>query len=373
MNLLVLDSSKPGIAQENALTVSLSGMPARHVIYPGTTPMAAKLAQGLELVETTYASFCADDDLVFLPGLQEAIAFLEGHPDYVSAHGLYLNFQRQGNNINIMSEYAGPGNEANHAGARIFRLFQKYESLFYAVFRTRDLRQIFSAVSVLPTLHYQELFQSVAAVLKGKVKRFTTLYAGRQSCDPAEPERDKWQTYYWFSDNPGEVLEHYRIYCGALWNFYETHCTAPGFDRDAFFRVLDLSHAVYFSAGCPARYFHDRLQSLWPGDCYLEAGRMDLMDGLGRPAGMPRRQFCWQLDSHVIQASADQKYPLSLLLWCGWLAVRTAPALMLLNREAAQTCATPWKCKLPWELRWLAATPEFRSAYLEFCFYLDEF
>jgi glycosyltransferase domain-containing protein len=371
MNFLVLDSSKPEIARDNAETVSLLGMSARHVVYPGTTPMAAKLAHGLELVETQYASFCADDDLVFPAGLKQAAEFLNNHPDYVSAHGLYLNFQRIGNEIHFMSEYAGPGNEAGHPGARIFRLFQKYESLFYAVFRTKDLRDILSAVSALPTLHYQELFQSVAALVKGKVKRFQTLYAGRQSCDPAEPGRDKWQTYYWFADDPTELLRHYRAYCGELWKFYDTHGPAPRLDRAAFFKVLDLAHTVYFSAGCPPRYFYEKLQLLWPDDNYLEAGRMDLMDGLGRPRGMPKRQLCWQLDSHVLQIPPTQKYPWSLAFWYGWLALRAAPRLLLIDRQAAQTCATAWKCKLPLDLRWLASTPEFQRAYFEFCFYLD--
>lgn len=371
MRLLVLDSSLPAVVEDNARMISGSGTSARHVIYPDTTSLAVKLARGLELVDTAYASICADDDLVFPDALQQAVTFLDDHPDHVGAHGLYLNCRRQDNNIHVTSEYAGPGNEAGHAGARIFRLLQKYESLFYAVFRAGDLREILLAMSKLGTVHYQELFQSAAAVIRGKIRRFATIYAVRQSCEPAQPGREKWQTHSWFADNPGEVFEGYRIYCEALWNYYEKHGATPRLDRDAFSRVMDLSHAVYFSAGCPPRYFHERLQDLWPADDYLAAGRVDLMDGLGRPRYMPRRHMSWQLDSHVYQMPPGQKYPFSFLLWCGWLALRAAPSLFLLNRHVRQTCPVAWQCRLPWELRWLATTPVFRLAYFEFCEYLD--
>ncbi|MGH8743316.1 MAG: TIGR00180 family glycosyltransferase, partial [Burkholderiales bacterium] len=182
MNLLVLDSSRTEIAEENAKVLSICGESVRHVVFPGTIPVAAKLSQGLAFVQTPYASFCGDDDLVFPEELQRAVAFLQNHSDYVCAHGLYLNFRQVNHDIHLMSEYAGPGNEATHPGARIFRLLQKYESLFYGVFRTTDLSDIFSAAASVPSYHYQELFQSVAALIMGKVKRFPTIYAARQSC-----------------------------------------------------------------------------------------------------------------------------------------------------------------------------------------------
>src|SRR5262249_42353188 len=158
----------------------------RHAVFEDTLPMAVKVERGLALVETPFVSLCADDDLVFADGLREGIEFLERHVDYVCAHGLYLNFQEAGDHeVHLMREYAGAGNDASHPGARIFRLFQRYELLFYAVFRTADLREISAGAAAMPTLHFQELFQSVAALIKGKVHRFPTLYGARQSCPAA--------------------------------------------------------------------------------------------------------------------------------------------------------------------------------------------
>jgi len=331
------------------------GASVRHVVHSGNAQDGSKIWQGLALVQTPFVAFCGDDDVVFPEELARAVAFLDRHRDYVSAHGLYLNFRESGNHVHLLSEYAGPSNEATHPAARIFRLLQRYESLFYGAFRIQDIRDILSAAQALPSPHYQELFQSVATVIKGKVKRFPSFYAARQSGPPADPNREKWQTYDWFADNPEEFLEHYRAYRVELWKFYETHAPAPRLEKAAFLRVLDLAHAVFFSAGCSAEHFHSALQPYWPADGFANVGEINLLEELGAPR-------------------AFTKVSLDRLLARKWLALRAlvaTPALWRLDREVREACTTPWKCRLPGSLRWLAAVPEFHSSYLELCRYLD--
>lgn len=355
MKLLVLDSSKPDVTAENARALTFAGKSVRHVTFPETISTVSKLSSGLDVVETPYVSLSADDDLVFPSGVLEAIAFLKEHPDYICAHGLYLNFRQDGCDVHLAREYAGPSIEAVHPGARIFRLLQKYESLYYAAFRTSDLREVFSAARALPTLVFQELFQSIAALIKGKVRRFPALYAARQSCPPAQPERDKWQTHYWFAKDPAEVIAHYRVYCAELWGYYEARGPAPRLDKVAFFKTLDLAHAVYFSAGCPPEYFYSMLQAYWPEDRYLPAGERDLFDEL-TPVG----------------ASTRAAHRLLGTLWSRWQNMSLAYGLSRLNREAREACHAAWKCHLPVRLHWLAGVPDFRRNWLELCAYLDQ-
>jgi len=356
-NILVLDSSRPEVVTENEAMLKAQGDSVRHVAFASDTPMAVKLHHGLAQVRTPYVSFCADDDVVFPEGLRKAIDFLEGHPGHASAHGRYLNFQVRGQTVDVWIEYAGPGNEAEHPGARIFHLFQGYESLFYGLFRAPDLRDIFAGVSKLPTLHYQELFQSVAALIKGKVRRFNDFYAARQSGDPAEPTRQKWQTFYWVAENPGEVLEHYRSYCAELWKFYQGHGPSPRLDREAFYKVLDLSHAVYFAKQCPPAYFHSVLQAYWPNDRYfnddpnvLSRTKSALLLGYPRLALSVRRAL-WGLQFIV---GARQR------------PIRT------LNRKVQKISRNKWYLRLPVKYRSLGAQADFRRTYLELCRYLDE-
>jgi glycosyltransferase domain-containing protein len=352
MNLLVLDSSRLETAAQNAQTLAFYGERLRHETFPETTPPAMKLRDGLERVQTRYVSFCADDDIVFPDALPNAIAFLEGHPEYVSAHGRYLNFQeRRFDNIRVWLEYGGPGNEAGHPGARIFRLLQRYESLFYGLFRTPDLRQIFEGVARQPSLHYQELFQSVAALIKGKVHRFQQIYAARQSGPAAEPEREKWQTYYWFAENSSEFVQHYLAYRDTLWDFYRVHGARPQLDQAAFFKAMDISHAVYFSAQCPPAYFHSVLQKYWPDDPYGEPNEDDVT-------------------ARILYRVARMEQAIRKVI--GYLSRPRLAMIRSLDEQVSVICNRRFKCRLPWNARLLAHDQYFHIGYIEVCRYLDE-
>jgi glycosyltransferase domain-containing protein len=363
MAVLVLDSSKPEVAAANAATIKANHPHAQYRVFTSDVPMATKLSRGLAEVATPTVSFCADDDLVFLDGLAEAITFIKDHPDYVSAHGLYLNFTEAGQTVIVAKEYAGESNEAAHPGARVFRLFQNYESLFYGAFRSADLREIFEGVAGLPTLHYQELFQSVAALIKGKVKRFPKFYAARRSGPEAEPGRDKWQTYYWFADNPTEFVQHSAAYRETLWDFYSRHST-PALSRDDFFRTLDIAHSVYFSKACPPRYFHSILQPLWPGDKFVERFE-DLFKVLQHPNQRRSLSKAERLLMRVLRLT--RRWRLANVR----PTAASAPALTAFNETLARQFQAPWRCALPPGLMWLAANDEFRVNFRELILYLD--
>lgn len=363
MPLLVLDSSADDeAASENAKSVARHAAFARYVRFPSNVPMAAKLAAGLTSITTSTASFCADDDLIFVPALAQALHFLDSHPDYVSAHGLYFNFSEHGHDIHIMGEYAGRSIEAEHPGARLFQLMQSYESLFYGVFRTTDLHDILTNVAELPSLHYQELFQSSAALMLGKVARLPKFYAARRSGPAAEPMRDKWQTYYWFAESPGEFVEHYLAYREKLWDFYSAHVAEPPLTRADFDRILDICHAMYFSKACPPAYFHSVLQAYWPKDVFDEREH-DI--------------FAEHGGSHVTKPAGGLEVFLEHVQ--SWLASRrrftpsadVRGALESLNSEVRAVGHTAWNCRIVSELGWLARDEDFRTCYRELCGYLN--
>lgn len=379
LNLLVLDSSRPEVSAENANALSSCGDSLCHVIFPTTEPFVSKLINGLDLVQTRYLSFCGDDDLVFPAELARAISFLESHRDYVAAHGLYLGFREDGSNLYVTREYSGPGNEAEHPGARIFQLLQRYESLFFAVFRTPDLKDVLCVLPAFQITLYQELFQAVAALIKGKVRRFARIYAARQTCPPADPTRDKWQTQHWFADNPAEVIENYRPYCEEVWKFYEKHALPPKLDKYAFIKTLDLAHSVYFSSGCPPEYFYSVLQHQWPRDRYQRIGPLDVLGEANRLLTLKRLMLPGgSAESDLFE---QLRMPQTLPRWMTsgavgglrfmWQSALSAPRILALNKRVAKVSPGAWKCCLPLTLRWLAGVPHFRETYLELCRYLD--
>ncbi len=357
ISFIILDSSDSKTKTLNAQVIAQLGVNARHIEYPSSMPVASKLAAGLSEVNTQFCAFCADDDLVFFEGLSAALDYLRSHPACVCVDGIYLNFYKVGNDVRLKLEYGGKGIDANHPCARVFRLFQKYESLFYGVFRTENLNHIFSSVSQISSLHYQELFQSVSALLIGKSHRLPVFYAGRQHCDPAEESRDKWQTYYWFAENRVEFIEHYLSYRDVLWQFYGQYGAEPRLDKKLFEQSMDLAHAVFFGLNCPPSYFHSVLQPCWPDDAYCQPD--PLKDDICHQLKQTRHRF-WDLYLDPLIEFVQRK--------CSVYFARHD--VSSLNSEVRNSTKTVWNCVLAKELRWLAGVDSFRHSYRELCLYL---
>ncbi len=358
LSFIILDSSNQELRESNSQACSVLGNQAQYITFPSTMPVAAKLLEGLNITKTRFCAFCADDDLVFLEGLKAATSFLKNNDDYVCADGIYLNFGEVGHDIQLHVEYASHGITANDPGARVFNLYQKYESLFYGVYRIEHALAIFNSVSKNASLHYQELFQATSALLLGKSHRLVEFYAARQSCAPADTTRDKWQTYYWFADNTKEFIEHYLIYRNELWEFYQKHCSITSHSQTSFFHIMDLAHAMYFGLGCPPEYFHTMLQSKWPADLFKKPNihRDNIYNQLKSP-----RQLAFE--------NRIEK-------WITWLhnkksALYSNRYIKSLNSEIKKTTNISWNCVLNPELRWLAKVDIFRKSYHELCQYIS--
>ncbi|RDI48149.1 TIGR00180 family glycosyltransferase [Aquicella lusitana] len=359
IRFLILDSSDTQSKTSNEQAVAALGDKARYVNFPSTIPVAAKLFEGLKLVETPYCAFCADDDLVFIDGLLQALTTLQSNPDYVCVDGIYLNFNQVQNNVHLRIEYATKGIGAEDPGARVFKLYQKYESLFYGVFRTKNALDIFSGVSKNPSLHYQELFQATSALLIGKSHRLPIFYAARQHCDPADMNRDKWQTYYWFAENPKEFMEHYLLYREELWNFYQNHVAEQKYSKETFFQIMDIAHAMYFGVGCPPEYFHSVLQNKWPADVYQKSNLFS--ENVCNHLKSTRRVWLEASIENIIKWM-----PKILLSYYSLWDMRK------LNKKIQRYTKANWKCALARELKWLAGVDSFGHAYQELCLYLGQ-
>lgn len=356
--ILVLDSSRPEVMEQNRRRSHDFGERCSHHEFGASVPVASKLHEGLAKVVTPYCGFCADDDVVFLRSVGAALHFLTKNPAHVCCDGIYLNFHEAGHDVQLRIEYASDGIEIDHPAARVFRLMQRYESLFYGVFRTPDLANIFAGVRQIDSLHYQELFQAVGALLIGKSHRLPLIYAGRQSCEPADPARDRWQTFYWFAQDRQEFLEHYRTYRGVLRDFYDRHGAGPKLDHAQLEQALDLAHTVFFSVNCPPEYFHSVLQPLWPGESFVEISRRE--PGVLRHLMGPLRTWRHRRQSRLIDWARTR-----VSTDVGFKRARS------LDREVHKVSRTAWNCLLSSDLAWLERNEVFRRGYVDLCDYLD--
>lgn len=374
MNLIVLDSSSDKHAADNAASIAelnQSDQLIQYFRYSSDIPMAEKIAQGLENVQTPYVSLCADDDIVFPDALEQAIGVLEQDTSVAAAHGIYVSFHVGKRRVlQIMREYSGPSIDAPHSGARIFRFCQLYESLFYAVCRTSNLLCVFQSVRSIETLAYQEFFQSLALLIFGKSVRLPILYAGRRSGDAAEPDREKWQTYYWFADDRADFLHHYADFQKRMVSFYGANSVdEKTLSSEDFEKALDLAFTIYFSQGCPPAYFHYRLQDLWPGNEFIEPSNHDILDALKPDAPEPivfQPTVLQRILSRLIPEPPPR--PVKVDIPLNWTMDDEHP----LNHKIFETTGVEWTLRVPDSIHWIRDLPNFQAAFLELLRYLSE-
>ncbi|MDP4026011.1 TIGR00180 family glycosyltransferase [Methylobacterium sp. NEAU 140] len=357
VRVLVLDSSRSDVVALNSSVVGPHKNQICYNVYDPSLDPIVKIVMGIRKVTTSTVSFCADDDLLFFDGLLEAREFLLSDASYSVAHGLYMNFTLSDENISIFNEYGGAGIEASHPGARLFQFLRHYEAVFYGVCRTIDLRTVIEESARLDGDAFQELFQSCALVIAGKTKRFPKYFYARRSGPPADPSRRKWQTFFWFSDNPAEVFSQYAIYRHALWRYYKLNVIDGEFDRDEFFRVCDISHASYFASGFSEHYHYTRLEQLWPNDGYRF--HSDIFQALRSQS--ERGGVMGRIESLMgrLQSISERK-KLSQIN----KTVRT------LERKVFDDTGFGRRLDLHPSASWAADLPVFTTAYNELCYYL---
>jgi glycosyltransferase domain-containing protein len=215
--VIVLDSSAEEVKRQNALTIAGSGLNVSHQLFPESTIAQQKWAQGFHLAATRYASLCADDDILFLDGLQACVAALEKDSAVTICDGVYLKFEPKGVEVALQIEYDGPSVDQESLNARMSHRLNKYEATTYAVFRTEAARKVFDGCMETPSPMFWELFTSLAPLGIGKHKRLPCVYLARSAGPPFETSgRKQWHPQLWVRDNPEEMLAHFLDYLKTL-------------------------------------------------------------------------------------------------------------------------------------------------------------
>lgn len=160
----------------------------------------AECAQQLiKMISTQYAVFVADDDFLIPNGLEQSIAFLEEHRDYIAAHGtaILLNLQSSGphGQIKNLSNYKLPSIEEDTASQRILNHLNDYSVTLFCVHRTEYWKTMYEEVDTIRDKSFgSELLPCCLSVIQGKVKQLDCLYLVRQKHDRRYllPNMDDW-------------------------------------------------------------------------------------------------------------------------------------------------------------------------------------
>lgn len=363
INVIVLDSSCETVKEKNRKLICEKYKEIKYLAYDENIPMAKKICQGLNHVNTQYVSFCGDDDLIFPSAISTAISILIEENEVVAAHGIYINFNltKSSNacSLTINKEYSCDALNYESMPLRIFNALTKYESTFYAVYRTNQIQEIFDVVKNIPSLHFQELFQTIGSCILGKVKRFDEFYGARQSCEAAEPSRTKWQTLYWFADDQNEIMRDYLNYLEISWQFYSKNNNK--LNRKEFEKIMNLAHASYFSISKPHIYFKSILSNQY-FDCKVEPTKDLLLKFRTR-----------KLSDNMIYIRLLKRLKNIINSVILYQIRKESKNFISTKRQlevkARELTGQSFECNLNLKIHWLVMEKKFQTVFLELCKY----
>lgn len=144
---------------------------------------ADKLYSVADLIKTDYASFCADDDFIFIDSILKCIEFLKYSPDYVSVQGKYFGFSKTGKLITTYPIYSGTLSiDLNQASPslRLKEYNKKYFLAVYSVHRGFVLRKTLKLFENVKNIYLLELLMGYNAIIQGAHKILPILYSARE-------------------------------------------------------------------------------------------------------------------------------------------------------------------------------------------------
>ncbi|HEB72464.1 MAG TPA: TIGR00180 family glycosyltransferase [Nitrospirae bacterium] len=250
--IIILDSSDENGVTANSRKVGSFSLNAEHFSYDPGIPVNDKLMDGISKVETEYFSICADDDLVFLPAIAESVGYLERNLEYLTAHGYYLSFSTEENDVAIRAvTYGTPSIDSPDPLHRLYDFIRYYQPIFYGVHRTEAMKKNFANINRVRGFLFEEIIHAGLTVINGKVARIRRFYYGRRAennfADPENPKNETGHPLKWFMRDPenllGEFVKYRDVIIEALQNTGKI-----SMNTDELRQYLDLLHGGYLAS-----------------------------------------------------------------------------------------------------------------------------
>jgi len=239
--IIVLDASEP--ENSEAVRRASSGIAEfRH--FGSEYRMADKLSAAVADVATPYVVLIPDDDIVLPLAIADAIAFLEGNPDFAVAHGYFVGFTPRVGTID-MHQMIGftPSIVDEQPLWRLYNLLRRYQSFYWGVFRTGIFRSAVTAACAMQVVVFRELTALSTAILQGKVARLRSVYAMR---GPVKSHAAIHQShpFFFFLRDAREFFGNYVLLRDGIAAFIRRNgiATPPGVPLE---QLLDLAYAAY--------------------------------------------------------------------------------------------------------------------------------
>jgi len=181
-SILIADSSQQEHRKQNQDLVEEYGQKLNLSYHHVDLAPSTKFRLAVEMVETPYLAFCADDDFLLPDTVYSCVDFLSHSPDYSCAQGIMvsLDIDKQ----NRCYKLRGYSLEDDSPIKRFQRLAANWYSTFYSVYRTPAIVKAYQVTDDVcddsRARIFPELLLSQMTVILGKVKFFPCLYNLRE-------------------------------------------------------------------------------------------------------------------------------------------------------------------------------------------------
>jgi glycosyltransferase domain-containing protein len=239
--VIVLDASDA--AQAEAVRTACDGF-AEYRHFDSSFRMADKLAAAIKDVTTPFVHLVPDDDLILPHAIEAALDFLGAHPDFIVAHGYFLGFAANGQDIDIHSVIGfTPSIADDNPLRRHYELFRRYQSFYWGIFRTPIFASAVTAACAMKVVLFRELTVMSTSILQGKVARLPKIYALRGTAvSHAAPHHS--DPLRWTLHDAQSFFTAYALYRDAIARFVRSR-GIPGPKAGTLEQFLDLSHATW--------------------------------------------------------------------------------------------------------------------------------
>jgi glycosyltransferase domain-containing protein len=239
--VVVLDVSAPADAE--LVRRACSGI-AEYRHFGPEYRMADKLAAAVIDVTTPYVVLIPDDDVVLPQAIADAMTFLDSHPDFVVAHGYFIDFRVHDADVDF-HHVAGftPSIVDEDPLRRHYELFRRYQSFYWGVFRTDVFRTGVRAACAMEVVTFRELTVMSTAILQGKVARLRSVYALRGTVRSHAAVHQS-HPFFFFLRDPSRFFGNYVLFRNAIAAFIRRSGIATP-TKVPLEQFLDLSYATY--------------------------------------------------------------------------------------------------------------------------------
>lgn len=141
--------------------------------------LSARIALGVEQVETPFVAYADVSSFLLKPALQEALGFLEDHEEYGACQGYSLSYQAHVDHVDYLrrDRKVAEDHSVDQPLQRLVGFLGQSISLLNAVTRTALARQWFASVPQDTELHWQEIGQMSFLAVSAKLRILQIPYA----------------------------------------------------------------------------------------------------------------------------------------------------------------------------------------------------